>query len=75
MGATPIAAELVELADAEPVGVHDHHRRAGRDADLTPGSHQDIQLAGGKAAIVAFSAVVSLLCSPLIDVPSGPRTS
>ena len=45
------AAELVQLADAEPVGVHDHHDRGvgDVDADLDDGrGHQDVDLAGGE---------------------------
>ena len=49
--AADAAAQLMELADAEPVGVHhDHHRRVGHvDADLDHGgAHQDVDLAGAE---------------------------
>ena len=42
------SAQLVQLTDAEPVGVHHHHHRRVRhvDADFdNGGAHQDIDLA------------------------------
>ena len=47
------AAQLVELGDAEPVGVHDHHGGGvgDVDADLDDGGgDQDVHLARGEAA-------------------------
>ena len=47
------AAQLVQLGDAEPVGVqHDHHGGVGHvDADLDHrGGHQHVELAGGEVA-------------------------
>ena len=47
------AAELVQLGDAEPVGVHDHHGGGVGDvhADLDDGGgDQDVHLARGEAA-------------------------
>ena len=48
LAAADPAAQLVQLADAEPVGVHhEHHRRVGHvDADLDDGgAHQHVDLA------------------------------
>ena len=49
--AADASAQLVQLADAEAVGVHhDHHGRVGDvDADLDDGgAHQDVDLAGAE---------------------------
>ena len=51
LAAADPAAQLVQLADAEPVGVHhEHHRRVGHvDTDLDHGgTHQDVDLAGAE---------------------------
>ena len=48
---TDTAAQLVQLADAEAIGVHhQHHGRVGHvDADLDDGgAHQHIDVAGPK---------------------------
>ena len=47
------AAQLVQLGDAEPVGVHDHHDRGvgDVDADLDDGRRDEhVDLAGGEGA-------------------------
>ena len=47
------STQLVQLRDAEPVGVHDHHHGRVRDVDahLDHGRRdQDVQLAGGELA-------------------------
>ena len=51
LAAADPAAQLMQLADAEPVGVHhQHHGRVGHvDADLDDGgAHQHIDLAGAE---------------------------
>ena len=72
------AAQLVQLRDAEPVGVHDHHHRGVRARRRRPRSTvvatSDVDLAGGEAAITAsFSSARQPAVQHLERSPASGR--